>query len=347
MQSYPKVKTYSTRFQGSKKRVIDWLSYELGDYFPEEKTVFDAFAGTGVVSYALALQGRDIIACDQLRSPEISLRAFIGNRSDLDLKKILRDIEKKGSSPEEKEFLRIYKGIFFTDDELRFLVCAARYARDDMKEDDRSAFLWSLFQSALAKRPYNLFHRANLSIRQKSVKRSFGNKTTWEKSFADHLEKFIKEQKKYAIKDHPRPRFLHGDILRHKQQDCDLVYLDPPYITGKGVATPYLDFYGFLDILLDPDLLKRVDESKAHRPLVNLSPSGWENSDDIIPSFQKLLETYQDKAIVISYRDDGFPGILELEDILQSLGKQTEVKSFPIQYALSKNKANEALILAR
>jgi adenine-specific DNA methylase len=345
VSQYPKIDTYSTRFQGSKKRVIDWLIHEINQELPDTKTVFDPFAGSGIVSYALAREGKDIIAADQLLSSKVAINAFIGNKSDLDINKTLDKVNSLGPVKEEKDLLSVYQGVFFLDDELQYLARASNFAKNNLSDDEQDAFLWALFQAALAKRPYNLFHRANLAIRKRNVKRSFGNKTTWDKSFPDHLKKFLKEQKKYALPEANKATVLTGDVLGMKKQVADLTYIDPPYITNKGVATPYLDFYGFLDILINPSLIQRVDENKAHKPLINNNPSKWESKKTITAAFEELLDTYKDRPIAISYRDDGFPSLNDLEAIVKNLGKNTVVKKIPIQYALSKSRAEEALII--
>lgn len=340
-----KIDTYSTRFQGSKKRVINWLIFELDQALPNTETVFDPFTGSGVVSYALAKEGKNIIAADQLLSSKVAINAFIGNKSNLDIEATLSQINQLGPVEEEKDLLSVYQGIFFLDDELKYLARASHFAKNNLNQDEESAFLWALFQAALAKRPYNLFHRANLAIRNRDVKRSFGNKTTWDKSFPDHLKKFLKEQQKYALPNTTKAQVLTGDVLKMKKQAADLTYIDPPYITNKGVATPYLDFYGFLDILIDPSLIKKVDQTKAHKPLINQNPSKWEDKKTIISAFEELVDTYKDKPIAISYRDDGFPSLSDLEAIVKNSGKNTEIKKIPIKYALSKTKAEEALII--
>jgi adenine-specific DNA-methyltransferase len=69
---------------------------------------------------------------------------------------------------------REFKGIFFLEEENAWLDKAVENlsgVKDDYK---RSILMASLFQACLAKRPFNLFHRANLNIRTASVERIFG-----------------------------------------------------------------------------------------------------------------------------------------------------------------------------
>lgn len=348
---YETIPTPSTRFQGSKKRAVSWIVDTAEKQFPKTKTVLDAFSGTGIVSYAFARHGKKkIIAVDQLRSSAISVEAFIGNKVKISdsINTILREISNTPlrNNPDKGFLVNNYKGIFYPDDELRWLEKASFYAAAQMDKDTRSAFLWCLFQASLAKRPYNLFHRANLSMRTKEVKRSFGNKTTWDKTFPEHIKKFAAEQSKFVLPDATRPKTKVADILKLKAQPADLIYIDPPYTNKKGLTTDYLDFYGFLELICDSSLILEIDKNKPHKPLKPPFRSAWTTRSKVASGFEDLFEKYSDRNLLVSYRADGEPSIKELEEMLESQGFKTETKKMPIQYALSKSKVKEALIVA-
>jgi len=57
---------------------------------------------------------------------------------------------------------------------------------DNLEDEYEQAIAYfALFQACIIKRPYNLFHRKNLYVRMAKVKRSFGNKKTWDSSFEE------------------------------------------------------------------------------------------------------------------------------------------------------------------
>lgn len=343
---YPSVPVFSTRFQGSKKRVLDWLLYNVNKEMEiRSKNVFDAFSGTGVVGYGFAKKEASVSACDQLQSANLSIAAFIGNKSELSIDTVLKEIDDLRPKQYNKGLLKPYKGIFFPDDELDYLEKASWYARERLKGDDQAAFFWCLFQSAIAKRPYNLFHRNNLSMRTKDVKRSFGNKKTWDTSFPIHIKKFYAEHQKYALPNSKLTKNICGDVLEISKVPCDIVYIDSPYIDAKGKSTQYFDYYGFLEILVDPELTHSLNRSKAHRPLNRKSISKWERKSSIENAFDTLFQKYADKNIVVSYRDNGFPEIDNLVKNLKKYQDKVVVKDYPIQYALSAAKGNEKLLI--
>lgn len=325
---------YSTRFQGSKRRVLPWLLENLQEEMKEGLFV-DVFAGSGLVAYGMAKEGNQVAGADRLLAAGVSLRAFIGNQSNLGADEALGAI-----SPASRRdpLFRIYRNRFYPDEELLWLLGAARWGRG-LRGDRRAAFFWALFQAALAKRPYNLFHRANLEMRTRSVERSFGNAKTWNRPFEDHLRIFLAEQKRKALPGAERPLFFEGDAARIRLPEADLLYLDPPYVPMRGEPIDYLDFYGFLDLLLRPSL--RLDSSRNHRPLVHRR-SVWEKRATFVNALQKFSEKYSDTTIALSYRKDGYPGP---EDLQRALGGRVDLYEQPIKYALASKSTAELLFV--
>src|SRR5436190_1005514 len=83
-----------------------------------------------------------------------------------------------------------------------------------------------------AHRPFNLFHRANLSMRTKEVSRSFGNKTTWERPFETHFRQAAHVANLAVFEDQRQHRALSQDALTC-EATAELVYLDPPYANAR------------------------------------------------------------------------------------------------------------------
>ena len=86
-----------------------------------------------------------------------------------------------------------FHDIYFTDEENKWLDVVITNIGQIKDKYKQALAYYALFQSCIIKRPYNLFHRKNLYIRTAEVKRSFGNKKTWDTSFEDHFRKFVEE----------------------------------------------------------------------------------------------------------------------------------------------------------
>ena len=208
----------------------------------------------------------------------------------------------------------------------------------------------SLFQACLAKRPFNLFHRANLNIRLASVERSFGNKTTWEHPFYELFNRYIVEYNRAIFSNDQENSVVGGYDALSAPNGVDLVYLDPPYFSKSASrGTNYLIFYHFLEGLSDYDnwpikigpsngRVKRIPDTEEI--------SHFTCKSKILSSFNKLLEHFQDNIIVLSYQSDGIPSRDEINDLLVSFKKEVKVFSRPHRYVLSSHLKEELLFIA-
>jgi adenine-specific DNA-methyltransferase len=241
---------------------------------------------------------------------------------------------------------RTFAGVFFEDEENRFIdAVLERIARLDGHRRDIA--LYALFQAALAKRPYNLFHRANLYMRRRKVERSFGNKTTWETPFSVHIRRNAAEADA-AIFDNGRPcRALRADVLEIDPTGYDLVYLDPPYVSATGKGVDYLDYYHFLEGLCAPEGWgDRILHRYKHKPLVGRGESPWTKPAEIGAVFERAIAHYRASTLVISYRADGIPTVDEISAFLARAGKRiTIIDSGKYTYALSRNRRSREIVL--
>ncbi len=329
---------YSTRFQGSKRRVLDWLLPVLIDLCPNDARVLDAFSGSGVVAYSLGIHGLSVCASDQLLSSTHSIKAFCTLHNQ-DFEKDIDAVCSAASNGIAGPIFEEFQGIFFPDDELMWLESAAEAIRN-AATPNQSKLYWSLFQAALAKRPYNLFHRANLEMRLRDVPRTFGNKATWETPFETHFRKFCAETLHYAKQLDVVP--FYGDPMNVKGT-FDVLYLDPPYVNSRGISTPYDHYYGFLDVLADRSLLDQVDRTRPHMPLLLSSP--WDDPKRVPALLKELIGKHPHSRVAISYRSDGRPSVEELVSLVASSGRTPSVLQKPIKYALSKSSTDQEVLI--
>lgn len=335
-----------TRYQGSKMKIIDWITSSLEEL--DYHSVLDLFGGTGSFSYAMKKKGKTVFYNDILKFNSIIGKALIENSNikltESDLSYILT---KPINYP--KFIQKNFGGIFYYDEENDWLDYVSFNIRNMKCEIKQAIAYFALFQSCISKRPYNLFHRANLNVRSNNVKRSFGNKTTWDKSFESHFTKNVKEANE-SIFDNRNKCFsfcypaLEFPVNRYKP---DLVYMDPPYINSKGIGTDYLDFYSFLEGLVDYDNWgNRINQKYKHKTLVGKGENPWNKKREILFEFQKTIEKYSDSIIVISYRDDGIPSKEQIIELLKKYKDNVIDTEKDYQYVLSKSVSKEMLLIA-
>ena len=337
----------TTRYSGSKRRLLPWIWDNIKD-LPFDSAL-DVFGGTGSVSILLKRQGKKVFFNDILRANQLIGIALIQNDthtvSDDELEFVL-DVRDTRQTPGliESEF----KDIYFTDDENRWLDLVVTRIERICPAEKRAILMVALFQSCLSKRPYNLFHRANLYMRTADVMRSFGNKKTWETPFPVLMRRFVAEYNEVVFSNNHCNRVVGGHDAFSVPNGVDLVYLDPPYFSSeKSSGTNYLDYYHFLEGLASyGQWQERIDTSRKTKGFRDISAiDDFVRGDKIYQSFEKMIEHFRDNLIVLSYRDDGKPSETEIIDMFRGCGKRVKVFPKPNQSALSPKTKNELLFV--
>jgi adenine-specific DNA-methyltransferase len=349
----------TTRYQGSKRKILDWL-YEKFNTLDFE-TVLDGFGGTASVSYLLKKMGKEVTYNDKYKFNFLLGKAIVENdRFILDEGDIHYLITKNNFNKYYSTIQDNFSSIYYLDEENRWLdkiisniIQFENYVNDEGTIYKKALAFYAVFQACLMKRPFNLFHRKNLYLRTNDVKRSFGNKTTWERPFENLFKKFIKEANALIVDTNKKCKAINESIFELNQNEYDLVYLDPPYITNKSKneTSDYLRCYHFLEglsmyseweNLMDFDTpnrrFKKTIESNDFTPSV--AP---ELLSDIIKKFKK-------STIVLSYKKGGIPSIEYLEEILNKHKSNVEIFSQHYVYALNNqngdaNKNREVLLI--
>jgi len=335
----------STRYQGSKYKILKWIDYYTKDL--EFNSVLDAFGGTGCVGYMYKKNGKQVYYNDSLKFNHYVGLALVENSkiiledSDLDF------ILKKHKDIKYPTFIYdTFHDIYFTDEEnkwLDFVITNIRQIQDKYKQ---ALAYYALFQSCIIKRPYNLFHRKNLYIRTAEVERSFGNKKTWDTPFVEHFRKFVEEGNNAVFDNDKKNKAFHSDIF-DSNINADLIYIDTPYISAKGMGVNYFDFYHFLDGIVYYDKwAEMIDEKSKHKKIKN-GKNEWCNKGEIHQAFERLFEKFKNSILVVSYRDDGTPTIDELVEMLKKYKNNIEVKKLEYKYVLSSGISKEVLIIAK
>lgn len=339
----------TTRYQGSKRKILG----EMAVAFSKLKfsSVLDLYSGTASVSLLLRYMGKKVHANDYLIFNKSVAELFLKvNGSDIKLKECsaeLFDLLNTRSDDCGDLVERKYSNIFFKDDENRQIdqFCSNIQRIEGIR---KHLYIYAVGQALMKKRPYNLFHRANLHMRTKDVKRSFGNAVTWETSIYEHALKAIEEVSKFPFASSMplgSTSSFHAKDLNNFSKDYDLVYLDPPYLNSKSVETDYSNFYGFLNGLCQYELFDEGDESYAHKPLLKPN-SGWESEEAALVELNRVRKYFDKSIIVLSYRSDGVPTERALKESLSLSDCNVQVGSFgDFKYALSKTDTNEELYL--
>ncbi|UCG04344.1 MAG: DNA adenine methylase [Candidatus Heimdallarchaeota archaeon] len=338
-----------TRYQGSKLKLLNWFHpiFRKIDF----DTALDAFGGTGAVSYMLKIMGKEITYNDLLTSNWYIGKALIENNSKkLDPSKIESLFHRKNGYNYRTTIQDQFKGIYYTNAEDKLLDIVVQNISYLEDQYEKSLAFFVLFQACIQKRPFNLFHRKNLYLRLNNVKRSFGNKKTWDTPFLELMLRALKEGNQ-AIYDNSRVNKAINFAIQDvpiPDEGYDLVYLDPPYISLKGVGVDYRDYYHFLEGICDYDKWEDlIDRDSKHKRL-KLIKNDWNDPKQILKAFEESISKFQDSKLVISYRDPGIPSIEALKNILFNYKEDVSLFIKDYKYALTskEKKVKEVLIFA-
>jgi adenine-specific DNA methylase len=337
-----------TRYQGSKYKIADFIFNNIRDL--KYDTVLDVFGGTGVMSYGFKKLGKKVIYNDILRSNYFIGKALIENDrfllKDADIAEIL-NVKKKRPYP--KFITHTFNGIYYRDKENEWLDRVIFNINDISNEYKKSLAFFALFQACLAKRPYNLFHRANLYMRTSRVERSFGNKTTWETPFPVLFKRFAKEANGAIFSNRKKNLSSNKDALKLTKK-IDLIYIDPPYIARDGDGVEYIDYYHFLEGVADyKNWKKQIDYGSKNLRFKN-EKSAWSDKKRISSVMEALIRKYKDSTIVISYHLNSVPSERQIVEMLKKYKRSNavvEIRRSEYKYALSKKTSEALLFIAK
>jgi adenine-specific DNA-methyltransferase len=345
----------STRYQGSKEKLAEWIWSAVGTL--KFQTFLDAFGGTGSVAFWAKRYGKQVFYNDLFRSNYYMGLALIENASTV-------------LTPEDVEFLlsrhslnystfiqNRFKGVFYTDEENAWLDVVVRNIAE-LNQYKKALALSALFQACLVKRPYNLFHRANLYMRFADVKRGFGNKSTWDTPFPTHFKKYVSEYNAAIFSNGQENHAYNLDVLSiPNPESYDVVYLDPPYFSSQRGPTDYCSYYHFLeglcvyvekgagewDNLMDH---RRKMMPFKHETSLAQKANVWMHRETVLDALDAVFKKFEKSVLVVSYNSDGFPPEAQMVSLLKKYKANVTVERRKYRYALRSEAVDELLFIA-
>lgn len=343
----------TTRYQGSKRKIIPWIYDCIKDL--NFNTALDAFGGSGVVSLLLKRMGKGVTYNDILLFNKIVGDSFISNNNVTISEDDITHLFNHKPHKRETFIADNFKDIYYLEEENIWIDNLIQkindlnllYSGEKLKYKQAIAYN-ALFQSCLIKRPYNLFHRNNLNMRTRDVKRNFGNKTAWETPFEIHFRKFIKEINGAVCESSVQCMATNKDVFEIDGSKYDLIYIDPPYIKKNSTneSGNYLKCYHFLEGIANYAQWKEIlDENTPNKRIGDSFLPNYFTPSQAYYTFERLISRFQHSIIVISYKYGGLPSIDELTELLKTY--KTSVKVFDKHYKYALNKQNGDAVLNR
>lgn len=334
-----------TRYYGSKKRILGWIHDNLKDL--EFQNVLDCFGGTASVSLLFQAMGKEVTFHDALQSNTISanvlLRGGISSKQLIKYENFFNTI-----MPIETGFIsRTFQNIYFTDEENNWLDGVIEAIKCLKNKSDRDLCLYVIFQASMMKRPYNLFHRANLYLRKADVKRSFGNLTTWNTPFPETAKKILCELHKLPKRHEHSFSILPPASAEEIPAKYDLIYIDPPYISETTKNDGYWKKYHFLEGMAQYDKWDSMIDDSHKTKMLHMNPhiKKWESKYEFTQRLFDLIVQHKKSIVVLSYMTNAIPSVKELEDFFRLHFKNVILNIHPLNHALAKTKRTEILLI--
>jgi len=332
----------TTRYYGSKRRQLDWLREEFGRL--KGCTALDAFGGTGVVSHLLSELGWEVTYNDVFQFNTISARALFSSAAvqltTADVASILRAVQ-----PRPGFIHATFANLYFTDEENAWLD-GFMTELSHVEPECKDLLLHCLFQACLKKRPYNLFHRANLKLRQSRVQVKFGNRTTWEKTFAEHILRTFEEVRHMQRGWGGNVRVTAGQSAEDIAAGYDFVYIDPPYFKRARATDSYLSRYHFLEGLARYEEWPRMlDVGDRLRRIEGTTVSEWTDKEALMRNIAGLIQIHRKAKFALSYVSGEHPSEEELFALFCENFSRVRLSRRAYSRALSKQKFFEVLLI--
>jgi adenine-specific DNA-methyltransferase len=335
----------STRYYGSKRRILTWIYDNIKDL--SFTKVLDGFGGTASVSLLFKAMEKEVSYNDALSSNTISAHAILSNHNPI---KGIHEIDDFFDSIQPKNgfITKTFKGLYYTDEENSWLDGAISEILSINSFRIRCILLYCLFQSCLKKRPFNLFHRANLYLRQnRNVKKSFGNQTTWDTPFTVFAKQAYRELSRAIWNSGCKHHIIEPSDVSKIKPGYDLVYFDPPYINPKEHANDYLKRYHFLEGFIQynnwPSKVNSNCKTLSFYPVQHIRE--WNNKSTFKSRLFDLISKHKSSIVVLSYVNDAYPSLNDLMEFFNKNFSEVRVSDFELTYALSINKRKELLII--
>lgn len=337
----PAIKLPVTRYYGSKRKLVGKIWNELERLDLQFDTVLDLFGGTAIFSYYAKRKGKQVTYNDIFTFNSLIGRKLIEQTSNtLTYNEALCLLDPLPGHHYETYIQDNFEGIYFTNDENRQIDV---FIQNTMLLEDENARLsayYILFQSCIIKRPYNLFHRNNLSMRTNYNGGNFGNKVTWERPFEELFARFITELDTYTFDNGRKNIAINYDALTCPVR-AQMVYLDPPYF-GKRGHTSYHTKYHLLEGLANyMQIPGNIDFRKSNREITLNKNAQFERDATFLVELEQLIINHRDSIIVISYRNNGIPDIEEIATVMKRVKEGFQVHTIDLgTYGYALNRSN-------
>jgi DNA adenine methylase len=296
-----------TRFMGSKASLIDDLWYIAKQYSFE--TVFDAFSGSGIVSYMFKSNNKEVYSNDYMTFAYYIAKSLIENKKykldDDDIEFLLEPGDGDGFVPET------FDGIYFTHDENVFLDDVRARINKLYYNDKKALAIAALCRACLKRQPRGIFtfvgHRYD------------DGRKDLRKDIKQHFLEAVNDFNK-AVFDNGKNNIATNQDTMKKRKTADLVYIDPPYYSTYS-DNIYSRRYHFVEGLAKEWKGLEIQKNTKTKKFKNYE-SPFLKKDTVYEAFDKLFYKHRKSILMVS---NSLPKLQEMVEIMSRYKDHIEI----------------------
>lgn len=308
----------STRYMGSKTKLIPHIRDVVRQFNCE--TAVDLFSGSGVVSYMLKSEGKQVLSNDYMALCSTYTKALIENNSvTLPIDKVKALIIPTNN---DHFVQRTFDGLYFTKDE-NILIDNIRANIKKLKNPFEKALATSaLTRACFKKRPRGIFTYVGF--------RHDDGRKDLKMSFEDQFFDAVKAYNSAVFDNNKENKSRRGDAMSVRTS-AELVYMDPPYFSLHS-DNEYVRRYHFVEGIAcdwkDVDIQWHTKTKKFKS-----YPTPFSTRNGAYDAFNKLFRKYKDSIQIVSYSSNSLPTLDEMLKIMSQYKQHVEVIDIDYKYS--------------
>lgn len=324
------------RYLGNKYKLLDFIDETIKEHCPDVKSLFDVFAGTGVVAYHF-MDRMKIVTNDILYSNYVAHIAFM-SKDQYDLKKISNIIDMFNnldpSVLKDNYMSKTFGDTYFSSDDCKKIGYAREYVDQAFSEgrlnERERAILITVILYAMDR-----------------VANTCGHYDAYRKG-VDFEKNIVFQPLDLSKKANSKNMFYNGDsnqIITEKGfPSVDCVYCDPPYNSRN-----YCDMYHVLENVAK---WEKPEVSGVAKKMNRKGLKSKYCTRNAAEAFEDLVNKLNCKYIILSYNNTGNSANdrsnarMSDDDIIRILSKKGKVSIYSKKYKAfstgkSENNSNE------